>query len=363
MSLIKLIILDDDDEYSFNLCNFLTHNYPETLLVNYCSNAYNIEEWIKKIDPDIILTCEKYYYQILKHFIKPIALLTSGKNSSSLSEIFSIHKYKNVNKIAGDIINSFTNDGNILNSSKETTTKVISVYSASGNVGKTSVAIGICSICSLSGLNVFYLNLEQFQSTSLFYSNNTEYSFSDLIYYAKAQDKNFISKIAAMRCQEPGTNVYFFKQADNPFEINELLPVDISFITNNLKDCGQYDLIVVDMESRFDSCTLEVFQAVDEVLYILTDEEICLHKTNIFLDSLGKLSNSSNQYTFLAHKILYVANKVSNQGLPLSKIMAHQKIISSIPFSSNIMSINFNLMGGPETIYNSFKDIAARYLK
>ncbi len=363
MSLIKLIILDDDDEYSFNLCNFLTHNYPETLLVNYCSNAYSIEEWIKKIDPDIVLTCEKYYYQILKHFTKPIVLLTSGKNSSGLSDIPSIPKYKDINKIAGDIINTFTNTGNILSASKETSTRVISVYSASGNVGKTSVAKGISSICSLSGLSVFYLNLEQFQSTSLFFSSNAEYSFSDLIYYAKEQDRNFVSKIAAMRCQDSATNVYFFKQAENPFEMNELMPLDISYIIKNLKDCGQYDLVVIDMESRLDSCTLEVFQAVDEVLYVFTDEEICLHKTNFFLDSLGKLSNSSNQYTFLAHKILYVANKVSNQDLPLSKkIISHLAPISLIPFSNN-MSIKFNLMGGPETTYNSFKEIAARYLR
>ena len=33
MALIKLLILDDDDEYSFNLCNYLTHHYSETRVI------------------------------------------------------------------------------------------------------------------------------------------------------------------------------------------------------------------------------------------------------------------------------------------------------------------------------------------
>lgn len=136
MALIKLLILDDDDEFSFNLCNFLTHNYSETFLVNYYNNSYKIEEWIKKIDPDIILICEKYYNQVTNHFKKNLIILTTGTNSVGLSDIFSIFKYKDANKIAGDIINFFTKAGNIIKQTKEKATKTIAIYSAAGNVEK-----------------------------------------------------------------------------------------------------------------------------------------------------------------------------------------------------------------------------------
>lgn len=363
MSLIKLMILDDDDEYSFNLCNSLTHDFSETLLVNYCSNSYDIEDWIKKTDPDIVLTCERCYAKIHELFRKTIIILSSGTGRSSTSEIPSIYKYKDVNKIAGDIIDCFISSGNIIKTTKESTSKVIAVFSASGGVGKTSIAVGISSICSLLGLAVFYLNLEQYQSTKLFYSCNAEYSLSEIIYYVKQRDKNLIPKLLAVRCQDSSTNVFYFKEANNPFEINELLPGDTEFLVNALSACGHYNIIVIDMDSALDNNSLEVFKAAAEVLYVITDEEICLHKAKIFAESLDKISNSSDQYTYLSHKIMYVANKVSNQALPLyPRFLPKERFLSEIPFQRNTNSKKFSIMGGPESIYNSLRKIADRYI-
>jgi len=364
MALIKLLILDDDDEYSFNLCNYLTHNYSETLQVNYYNNSYKIEEWIRKINPDIILICEKYYNQICDHFKKTLIILTTGTNSVGLADISSIYKYKDANQIAGDIINSFTKAGNIITHTKEKTTKTIALYCATGNVGKTTVALGISTICSYLGLSVFYLNLEQFQSTDIFFSNNSEYSFSDIIYFAKERDKNLLSKISTMSCKDTASSVHYFKEANNAFEINELLPQDISFIVDTMKECGQYDLIVIDMDSQLNENTISIFEIADEILYVFTDEEICLHKTEMFIDSISMLSNRFARNTFLTHKILYVANKVSKQALQSETSRLNQKILSKIPYDATFLSVR-NLIkpnGGPELVNNALKDIARRYI-
>ncbi|MHB8062054.1 MAG: AAA family ATPase [Ruminiclostridium sp.] len=364
MALIKLLILDDDDEYSFNLCNYLTHNYSEALLVNYYNISYKIEEWIKKIDPDIILICEKYYNQVSNYFKKNLIILTTGTNSVGLSDVSFIYKYKDANQIVGDIINIFTKAGNIITQTKDKITKTVAIYSAAGNVGKTSVAMGISTICSYLGLSVFYLNLEQFQSTSIFFSNNIEYSISDIIYYAKENDKNLISKISTMSCKDAVSNVHYFKEPNNAFDIDELLPQDIKFIVDTMKECGQYDLIVIDMGSQLNENNISLFQIADEIIYIFTDEEICLHKTKIFIDSINMLSNRFVHNTFLAHKFLYVANKVSKQALQSEKSRFNQEILSKIPYDPNFTSVRSLIKpnGGPELINNALKDIARRYI-
>lgn len=363
MALIKLMIVDDDDEYSFNLCNSLTHNFSEILLVSYCSNSYNIEEWIKKIDPDIVLTCEKYYKVITGHYGKILLILSSGSSSGRVPGIPSIYKYKEVNKIAGDIINSFTNAGNIISQVKETAARIIPVYSASGSTGKTSIALGIGSICSLAGLKVLYLNLEQFQSTKFFFSSNTDYSMSEIIYYVRVKDNNLISKLTAMRCQDPSTDLFYYQPANNSLELTELLPGDMELLLGSLKKSGLYDIIIVDMDSRFDANTLEVFSNSDEIICLLVDDEICLHKTSIFLESLSKLQNSSSQFTYLSEKIVYVANKVSDQALPLIKsIISSERILTEIPLVESFNSKKFGIMGGPDTIYSSLRQIAGRYI-
>ncbi len=363
MALIKLMIVDDDDEYSFNLCNSLTHNFSEILLVSYCSNSYNIEEWIKKIDPDIVLTCEKYYKVITGHYAKILLILSSGSSSGRVAGIPSIYKYKEVNKIAGDIINSFTNAGNIISQVKEKIARIIPVYSASGGTGKTSIALGIGSICSLAGLKVLYLNLEQFQSTKFFFSSNTDYSMSEIIYYIRVKDNNLMSKLTAMRCQDPSTNLFYYQPANNSLELTELLPGDMELLLGRLKESGQYDIIMVDMDSRFDANTLEVFSNSDEIICLIVDDEICLHKTSIFLESLSKLPNSSSQFTYLPEKIVYVANKVSDQALPLIKsIISSERILTEIPLVESFNSKKFGIMGGPDAIYSSLRQIAGRYI-
>jgi hypothetical protein len=142
MALIKLLVLDDDEEYCYNLCNHLTHNYSETFIINCFSGAYSIQEWIEKTDPDLILASELYYKQVFSSFKKNIIILSSGKNTADLHDKDTIYKYKDVNQIAGDIINLFTKTGNIIRKAKEKTPKIIAVYSASGNVGKTTVSLG-----------------------------------------------------------------------------------------------------------------------------------------------------------------------------------------------------------------------------
>jgi cellulose biosynthesis protein BcsQ len=365
MALIKLLIFDDDDEYSSNLCKFLTHHYSETLLVNYYNNSYKIEEWIKKIDPDIILASENYYSQICNQFKKNLIILTTGTNSAYLADVPSINKYQDANQIAGSVINFFTKSSNIIENKSDKSAKIVAVYSAAGNTGKTSLATGISAICSYSGLSVFYLNLEQFPSTGVFLSDSSEYSITDIIYYAKEQDKNLISKITTMSCKDIASNVHYFKEANNLFEINEILPQDIELILNAMKSSGQYDLIVIDMDSQLNDNTISIFNMADEILYIFTNEEICLHKTMLFIENMKILSNRTFHSTLFAHKTHYVANKVSKQALQSFNSLPDVNIISKIPLDLSFNSAKnlFKINGGPEIIKNSLKEIARRYIK
>ncbi len=365
MALIKLLIIDEDNEYLITLCNFLTHSYSETFAVSYCKNLNEINNSIKKIDPNVILASEKYYSEIRKYTNIDLVLLTSIKNSETTIEKNYIYKYKDVNQIAAEIVNIHTATGNKINNTGGKNTKVISVFSAAGNVGKTSLALAVSSICSFTGLSVFYLNLEQFQSTGIFFNENTQYSFSDIIYFAKEKDKNLVAKIPSVCSREIDSGVHYFSQANNVFDIKEMLPEDIDFIVSAIKNCGNYDLVVIDMDSQLNENAMKVFEKSDEILYLLTKEESCLHKTKLFIDSIDIFAKSFQNKAFVNTKIKYIANKVSPQAPLSDKICFEQKFLSQIFYDSDFPSLSnlskFN--GGSEIILNSFGDIAGRYLK
>lgn len=364
MALIKLLIFDEDDEYSISLCNFLTHSYSETLMVNYCNNPNDVREWAEKIDPDILLTSDKYYLQIRNYFNKNLILLSSRRNSELSAEAHSIYKYKDANQIVGEIINIFTRSGKVIHTSREKDTKAVAVYSAAGNVGKTSLALAVSSICSFSGLSVFYLNLEQFQSTNIFFTCNNEYSMSDIIYFAKEKDKNLITKIPVMCSKDADSSINYFGQVNNVFDIKELHPQDIDFIISAIRECGYYDLVVIDMDSQLNENSIKIFEKSDEILYVVTNEENCLHKTKLFIEAMNLISDSMENNT-LSNKIKYAANKVSKQALLSENPFLEQEIISNIIYDPDFPSLSnlSKLNGGSEIIINTFKDIARRYLR
>ncbi len=365
MALIKLLIIDEDNEYSISLCNFFTHSYSETIAVNYCKDLNDINNRLKKIDPHVILTSEKYYDEIKKYCKHNLILLSSTKNSELSSQNNYIYKYKDVNQIAAEIINMYNTLGNKINHTGGKSTKIVSVFSAAGNVGKTSLALALSSICSFSGLSVFYLNLEQFQSTNIFFNGNTQYSFSDIIYFAKVKDKNLLTKIPAISSKETDSGVHYFNQANNVFDIKEMLPEDIDFIVSAINDCGYYDLVMIDMDSQLNENTMKVFEKSDEILYVITNEESCLHKTQLFKESMDLLTKSFENRAYIKTKIKYIANKVSGQAILSEKLGLEQELISKIVYNSDFPSLNnlskFN--GGSEMIPNSYRDIASRYTR
>ncbi|ACL74884.1 AAA family ATPase [Ruminiclostridium cellulolyticum] len=365
MALIKILIVDEDDEYSISLCNFLTHNYSETIALNYCKDIEEVKNRINEIVPDVILASEKYHREIKNYSKNNVILLSSVKNSASTIQNDYIYKYKDVNQIAAEIINIHTRSGNKIHDIGGNIAKVISVFSAAGNVGKTSLALAVSSICSFSGLSVFYLNLEQFQSTNIFFNGNTQNSFSDIIYFAKEKDKNLVTKIPAVCSKAIDSGIHYFSQTNNVFDIKEIQPEDIEFIVSAIKNCGYYDLIMVDMDSQLNENTMKVFEKSDEILYLITKEESCLHKTKQFIDSITLLSNSFENQAAIKNKIKYIANKVYKQAYLSEKFLLEQELLFQIVYDSDFPSLNnlSQLNGGPEIILNTYRDIAGRYIK
>lgn len=364
MGLIKLLIIDYDDEYSFNLCNYLTLNYSDIFLVNYCCNACNIKAWIDKIEPDIVIIAGEYYSNIIDYFREIIIVLGDGTDGTGLKEVPVVYKYRDANQIAKEIINIYTKAGNFINKTKEKIIKTIAVYSAGGNVGKTAISYGISLICSYSGLSVFYLSLEQFQSTSMLFSNNIDCSISEIIYYSKERDKNLSSKITTMSCKDAATNISYFGPPDNIFEISELLPEDMEFLISAMKSCGQYDLIVIDMDSQLSGNSVRVFEMADEIIYIFNNDEICLHKTDVFIKNMELLSKCSSNNISLINKLVFIENKVIKQALLSESESFHKKVLSKIPFQPNLLSLKMLVKkkGGPELLNSALKEIAGRYI-
>ena len=91
-----------------------------------------------------------------------------GQGVNEIKGYKAINKYQNADNFVSSILAAFSENGQgfALPGSDSKVSKVISVYSPVGGIGKTSICVALATNMSASGHKVFYLNMESTPSTS-----------------------------------------------------------------------------------------------------------------------------------------------------------------------------------------------------
>ena len=92
------------------------------------------------------------------------------------------------------------------------------MYSASGGIGKTTLALQLAKQAGLRGLSVFYLNLEQWNATSIWFGEEGGDDFSQMLYTLQTQpDKAFI-RLTELRKRHSAMKIDYLSPCRNAEE-------------------------------------------------------------------------------------------------------------------------------------------------
>jgi hypothetical protein len=159
---------------------------------------------------------------------------------------------------------------------------------------------------------------------------------SNILYYLKEKNENLILKIEGAKCLDPTSKVQYFTPSDCAIELQDMQPDEIKLLIDTLKTMGQYDVIIVDMNSYFDEKTLEVFNECDKIVGICTQDLIGMFKFKCYLKELMaflKLEKIS-----LRDKLQITVNKYNHE-MPIDFIdvngMAYGDLVK-IPFDQSL---------------------------
>lgn len=297
MPKLYLVIADKDEAYVDGISNYILNNYShrfqvrsftqkEYLLDHLSSNERNI---------DILLLCHDWYNDsILKKVHTPILLL-EGIMIDDISDCQVIKKYQRGDKLVSSIINCFaeSNSNNHYISDSNKKAKTIAVYSPIGGIGKTSVAVGASIKSAEYGKPVFYLNLENIQSTPNFFDCQGNKNFSNILYYIRDKKKNIILKIEGIRCVDSKYNVHYFTPPNTSIDLNETTVEDIKYLIDTLRLSNDYDKVIIDMSSIIDEKNVSILKDSDEIILVIGLEDLSITKTNFFIQELKMISKRS----------------------------------------------------------------------
>lgn len=345
MNRINLIIADTDQSYLDSLANYMLNNHSKWFQISTFSNKENL---IKSLEAstnmiDILLIGPNIYSEDLPlNKVKSTLILSSGRVVEECSDLTIINKYQSAEMLVSDILRNYSekSSGEIINMTGDKKTKVIGIYSPSGGVGKSSLAVNLSVQCASTGMSIFYLNLEDINSTHNYFIKESDQNFSNVLFYIKGKSKNLGMKIDSLKSVD-ASNVNYFSVQDSVFEIDEMLPEEINNLIAELVKISHYDIIFVDMSSILNKRNMNILKICDKFIYLLTSDSVVEEKVKVLEKDLER-SLSNINYN-ISDKMILVANKCNYNSTWIDNYVFQGNTVKfKLPFENNFKANSLN---------------------
>jgi len=339
MGKINLVIADYETEYIELIKSYLRQSeYQDKYLIKSFSQTANFASYLQTADPlDLFLITEDFYSpDILKNskaFILTDKIpVASFQDTGAIADISpkKIYKYQPLNKLFSQITSYFLMDYQYeLGNNKQSLSKIITIYSAGGGVGKTTLALNLLKYLTSLDKKVLYLNLELLNPTPVFFLTTGAHDLSKIIYYLKTNRQQLAAKLESYKKYDPLTKAYFFEPFANPIEVLEITQKEIEQLLDSLVQQASYDYIIVEHDAAINEQTIAMLNKSDYLLWMLLDDLQNLYKTNLLIRQLEQFLIEDPSKL---RKISYVQNKYLGEGFKNIENLGVANIVGCLPY-------------------------------
>ncbi|MCF2681959.1 AAA family ATPase [Faecalicatena contorta] len=313
-----VILADTDYEYLLSLELKFIEIYGNRIeLIIITEETFFAEYFAVQREADVLVISELLYQDALKkHEIQRIVVLSENTRSTeSIGNLIRVNKFSSVKNIMNEAVYSlhFTDDA------KEKKTKVVTVCSAIGGAGKTTISIGLCKCLAEHHKKVLFISTESVQSFAFFLKDkiyldanvyrllrdDSRNHYADLRPYVRNEGFSFVPPLMASLDSLQISCDMFAKLMDEAAE------------------SGDYDYIIVDTDSGLRPEIAEYIGKSDFVGIIVMQDPLSVEKTKFLLQNMD--CSNPEKYTFICNQ--YESN-VDN--------MLSQEVLGEHPVSEYI---------------------------
>lgn len=308
---INLAILDSDAAYLLRLSKALSVRFGEKLVVHTFTSEQNLEQIFCTNKIDVLLLNEDVSEKLVLPHTVLVAYLVDKRNIESINGNKAICKYQKLEKFYREVVgmcseNDIGNYQYLPNESNNT--KLISFISSTGGVGTSTIAAGFCHREASLGKKVFYLNLEQFGSSKVFFSGEGNGGLSKIIFAIKCKKSNFSAMLESCVSKDR-SGVYFFEDSNLALDLFELTEEEVHFLISELTKISVYDYIVIDMNYHLESKFSSLVNMFNKIFIVSSESQIAQVKIRRMLETLRVLEKQKGE-SFI-DKVSQIINKVS----------------------------------------------------
>lgn len=300
----RIILADTDVQYLLSIqLKFVEEFFEKIDLEIITDRSYYNQLFESPQKAEVLIISEELYsMDIRKHNIGKVFLLTEEQEEDGTDDlnVEKIFKYSSIQGIFNAIVGK---SGSIINIESEgkKSPQIIVVTSAAGGAGKTTVAMGMAACLSQNYKKVLYINCGYLQSFGYMLKNPSVISCNEV--YSKISRNNVraYSELQHIIRQEMFSYLPPFKASLISLGISAEIFIQIA---EQAKASENYDYIILDTDSVFDSVKTEMLTVADKVVLVTGQDRASILSTNIMIKNINGMSND---------KFLFVCNDFNTE--------------------------------------------------
>lgn len=302
---ICVAILDQDENYKNRILSVFQVKYAEKVELYIFSEEAQLRAALETKRIDMVLVDDEME---ITDYPENIVIVYLSKNAG-VEELYDhpvICKFQKVETIYKQILGIYADTNVALKLRSEgNQARIVVFMSAQGGSGVSSAATAYALKRAMEHKKVFYLNLERFGGTDLYFSGDGNMSFSDVIYALKSKKTNLIIKLES-NLKTDKSGVDFFSECKNAYDMFELKDEEIVRLLQGISKTKEYDEIIVDISEGLSTRNLMLIEDyADRVVYVSDGSRNGNQKFEHFCQVIRLLEQRKEKKIFERMALLY----------------------------------------------------------
>lgn len=267
---IKAAILDSDIEFMNRLTKVFQQKYADRINISIFSSEDMLYQSLEENHVDIVLAEQSI--RLEKERIPDgitVGCLSIVPEADEIEGISAICKYQRAEAIYKMMLKLYAEGAsNVKLKKSRADIRIVLFTSAQGGSGTSSAAAAYVLRKIADKKKVFYLNLEKFGDSNLYFQGTSKLSFSDVIYFLKSRKGNLPMKLESA-VQTDSSGVDFFNSSRNAYDLFELSDEEVQLLIQGISQIAKYEEIVVDLSGDMTERMIMLMRDyADRVVYV-----------------------------------------------------------------------------------------------
>lgn len=293
---IKVAVLDSDLEFLNRLTKIFQQKYADRISLSIFSNEDTLYQNQRNNPADIVLLEQTMKTAADKMPDKAaVGYLSGMPDADMIDGIPAICKYQKAEELYRMMLNLYAEKASDikLRAKKAGDIKVVLFTSVQGGCG-TSTAAAAYALRRVSVKKVFYLNLEKFGDSNLYFQGEGNLSFSDIIYSLKSRKGNLAIKLESVTRTDP-SGVDFLHTCKNAYDMSELTDEEAGILIQEIMQSGKYEEIVIDISGDMtERMSMLMKDYADKIVYVADGSRTGNGKFERFCETVRVIEQRQN---------------------------------------------------------------------